>query len=128
MCCVSAIDTLAAYRYDKSAGPGKRFEQFILNYFPPAYAPHAKNLWVFRCRLLHNFSPAHFSLAHDSPSAHLTKSPGGDTILSDREFFADLDAAARRFFGEVETDPIRQDLMNARLADLAEGGPIFYLG
>ena len=53
---------------------------FIRDYFPPAYLPHADNLYLFRCRMLHNFSPAYFSLAHASPANHLKTSPIGDTV------------------------------------------------
>ena len=64
MCCVSAIDALGGYRYEpddkrfKKPCETTRYEEFIKEYFPPTYAAHAKNLYTFRCRLLHNFSPA----------------------------------------------------------------------
>jgi hypothetical protein len=73
MCSVAAIDALAGYRYTTNK-VGDRFVAFIKDYFPAAYAPHADNLYQLRCRLLHNFSPAHFTLVHASPAAHLQKS------------------------------------------------------
>lgn len=124
MCDVAAVDALAAYRYS-TANVGDRFADFIRNCFPKAYSPHADNLYVLRCRLLHNFSPAHFSLGHACPQRHLATSPVGDTILSDDVFFADLAAAARRFFAEVRTDPDRQSTMSARLHDNTRGGAIY---
>jgi len=128
MCSTAAIDALAGYRHttDKDKH-GKRFELFIEEYFPPSYATHAKNLYKLRCRLLHNFSPAYFTVKHKSPGLHLQPSSIGDTILSDDVFFADLKTAALKFFDEVEKDvPTRQDTMNARLVDLDKGGAIYY--
>jgi len=125
MCSVAAIDALAAYRYatDKV---GDRFVTFIKDYFPAPYAPHADNLYQLRCRLLHNFSPAHFTLVHASPRRHLQGSAIGDTILSDDVFFADLRGAAQTFFNEVQKDAGRQDAMNARLLNMKKGGAIYY--
>jgi hypothetical protein len=49
----------------------------------------------------------------------------GDTILSDDAFFADLRAAAKKFFEEVRSDIGRQDAMNARLSNVDKGGAIY---
>ena len=125
MCCAAAVDALAGYRYETDS-VGERFENFIAEYFPAQYKPHAANLYKFRCRLLHNFSPAHFTLRHDSPAAHLQQSQVGDTILSDDIFFADLKQAAAKFFAELDNDVTRQDVMNARLSNLEKGGAIYY--
>lgn len=125
MCSVAAIDALAAYRYTTN-NVGERFVTFIKGYFPASYAPHAENLYKLRCRLLHNFSPAYFTLVHALPAAHLQRSQIGDTILSDDAFFADLREAALRFFDEVQKDVDRQDAMNARLLNLDKGGAIYY--
>jgi hypothetical protein len=125
VCCVAAIDALAGYRYatDKV---GERFEDFIREYFPPTYSPHAPSLYKLRCRLLHNFSPAYFTLAHASSSVHLQPSRIGDTVLSDDVFFSDMKRAALKFFDEVQKDVTRQDAMNARLTNLQKGGAIYY--
>jgi hypothetical protein len=125
ICSVSAIDALSGYRYDTD-NVGERFQDFIKEYFAALYAPHAENLYLFRCRILHNFSPAYFALTHANPSAHLQKDPSGDTILSDDAFFADLENAAVKFFGEVQSDADRQDVMNARLLNINKGGAIYY--
>jgi len=124
MCSVAAIDALAGYRYDDKVK--NRFEAFIKDYFPASYTSHAENLYKLRCRLLHNFSPAYFTLVHASPATHLKQSRIGDTILSDDMFFADLKAAALRFFDEVQKDVNRRDTMNARLLNLEKGGAIYY--
>jgi hypothetical protein len=124
MCSVDAIDALAGYR-DTADKVGERFVPFIKDYFPAAYAPHADNLYLLRCRLLHNFSPAHFTLVHASPGIHLQKSEI-DTYLSDDTFFSDLRDAARKFFDEVQKDAIRQHDMNDRLLNVNEGGAIYY--
>jgi hypothetical protein len=125
ICCVAAVDALAGYRYSTDK-VGERFEAFIEDYFPPQYKPHAKKLYILRCRLLHNFSPAYFSLAHARPASHLQPSPIGDTILSDEAFFADLGQAAERFFAELKSDATLQDIMNARLLNSERGGAIYY--
>lgn len=125
MCSVAAIDALAGYRYATDT-VGERFKAFIKEYFPANYAAHAENLYKLRRRLLHNFSPAYFTLAHASPAAHLKQSRIGDTILSDDVFFADLRAAALKFLDEVQNDVDRQEAMNARLLNLEKGGAIYY--
>lgn len=125
MCSVAAIDALAGYRYT-TGGVGKRFKDFVIEYFPTTYSPHAENLYKLRCRLLHNFSPAYFTLAHAAPAEHLKQSQIGDTILSDDVFFADLKEAAHKFFDEVQKDTSRQTVMNARLLNVEEGGAIYY--
>ena len=125
MCSVAAIDTLSGYRYTTDK-VGDRFKDFIKEYFPKPYAPHAENLYLLRCRILHNFSPAYFTLVHANPSAHLQKSSIGDTALNDADFFADMKMAAAKFFREVQTDVSRQDAMNARLLNIENGGAIYY--
>ena len=125
MCSVAAIDALAGYRYRTDNG-GERFKDFIREYFPCEYAPHADSLYLLRCRILHNFSLAYFTLAHATPSAHLVKSSIEDTVLSDDVFFSDLAKAAAKFFDEEQTDPSRQDVMNERLLKVNKGGAIYY--
>ena len=125
MCSVAAIDALAGYRYTTN-DVGERFENFITVYFTTAYASHAQKLYLFRCRLLHNFSPAYFTVTHANPTAHLTTSTIGGTVLSDDVFFSDLKAAAKKLFHEVQSDNSRQDVMNARLSNLERGGAIYF--
>jgi len=125
MCSVAAIDALSGYLY-RTDEVGGRFKEFIKEYFPAPYTPHADNLFKLRCRILHNFSPAYFTLTHANPAAHLQTSSIGDTVLSDTEFFADLANAAEKFFNEVQTDVSRQEVMNSRLSSLDKGGAIHY--
>src|SRR5262245_35045115 len=96
MCSVAAIDALSGYRYTTDK-VGDRFKDFIKEYFPPPYAPHAEGLYLLRCRILHNFSPAYFTLIHANSSAHLQKSSIGDTVLNDADFFSDVAKAAEKF-------------------------------
>jgi len=126
LCVVAATDALANYRY-KNVFDGERFRAFVSNYFPSAYSAHAANLYLFRCRMLHNFSPAYFSLMHASPQLHLKASPIGDTVLSDETFFSDMRMAAERYFAEVQSDPQLQSDMLERLNDLQRGGAISIL-
>ncbi len=123
VCVVAATDALAGYRY-KNSNVGDRFNQFVTNYFPPAYSTHAAKLYLFRCRLLHNFSPAYFSLIHASPQSHLQPSPIGDTVLSDETFFFDMRAAAEQYFAELQSDTQLQADMLDRLQNLDRGGAI----
>jgi hypothetical protein len=123
MCCVAAIDALSGYRYRE--GENGRFSRFVREYFPPEYAPHAELLYLFRCRILHNFTPAHFRVCHASPYDHL-RDNGDGLSLDDGTLFADLKKAAEKFFAEVATDEERQEVMNARLADTDKGGGIYY--
>ena len=122
VCVVAATDALAGYRYDFPK-VADRFKTFITSYFPRAYAAHALNLYLFRCRLLHNFSPAYFSLVHASPGLHLGLSPIGDTILSDDVFFSDMSAAAERYFADLQSSPQLQHYMLDRLQNIQKGEP-----
>jgi hypothetical protein len=124
MCGLAALDALSAYRYETNV-VRQRFEDFVANYFPAAYQPHLHNLYLLRCRVLHNFSPAYFTLAHAMPGRHLQRSDIGDTLLSDESFFAHLSAAAQRFFGEVAVDPERERVMDQRLGNIDAGGAIY---
>jgi hypothetical protein len=125
ICSLAAIDALSSYRYT-SDKVGVRFEDFIKEYFPTSYAQHAPKLYLLRCRILHNFSPAYFSLTHSNSPAHLKISTIGDTVLSSTDFFADLKIAAEKFFAEVSNNTTRQDSMNARLSNIEKGGAIYY--
>ncbi len=124
LCVVAATDAIAGYRYS-SGSVGARFTDFTRCYFPPAYTPHADNLYTFRCRMLHNFSPAHFSLVHASPADHLQRSNIGDTVLDDRSFFEDFQAASERYFTELQGDTKLQADILARLKNLAKGGSVW---
>lgn len=126
VCVAAATDALAGYRY-KNLNVGDRFNQFVTNHFPPAYSMHAAKLYLFRCRLLHNFSPAYFSLIHASPQLHLQPSPIGDTVLNDGTFFSDMRDAAERYFAELRSDTQLQADMLDRLQNLDKGGAISVL-
>jgi hypothetical protein len=125
MCSIAAIDALSGYRYTTDK-VNIRFPDFIKEYYPVSYRPHADKLFLLRCRILHNFSPAYFTLTHAKPASHLQMSPIGDVFLSDDIFFADLEQAATKFFDEVQHDANRQDAMNARLLNIDKGGAIYY--
>ena len=122
LCVVAATDAIAGYRYP--GGSNARFPKFIRNYFPSSYATHADNLYLFRCRMLHNFSPAYFSLVHATPADHLMPSRFGDTCLSDAQFFSDFSAASERYFAELRNDQSLQVAMLRRLEDIGNGGAI----
>jgi len=123
VCVVAATDALAGYRYTDPK-VGDRFKKFVENYFPPVYKPHAHKLYLLRCRLLHNFSPAYFSLTHAAPGSHLKPSSIGDTVLSDNELFLAIKVAAEKYFTELQSSAQLQTDMIARLNNLQEGGAI----
>lgn len=127
ICSLAATDALAGYRYP-TGGVGERYKLFISNYFRDAYKYHAEKLYLLRCRMLHNFSPAYFSLIHSQAALHLQRSPAGDYWISDDALFDDLRDAASKFFAEVRADNQRQRDMSSRLADIARGGAIFTHG
>jgi hypothetical protein len=133
MCIVAAIDALSGWRYedkDFQDADGRprgdwRFAAFVRLYLGLEYAPHAEKLYKFRCRSLHNFSPAHFTVAHGRPSKHLQPSTIGDTVLDDASFFAATRSAAEKYFAEMEASPELQRKMLARLKNADRGGAIF---
>ncbi len=123
LCVVAATDAVAGYRYPTKSED--RFTQFVTDYFPAAYKPHAHNLYIFRCRMLHNFSPAHFTLVHAQPALHLQPSAIGDLILDDGLFFSHMQEAAEKYFLELATSPTLQGEIIVRLNNLAQGGAIW---
>ena len=127
LCVVAATDALAGYRYT-SAAVGDRFRDFVTDYFPPEYKPHASNLYLFRCRMLHNFSPAYFSLVNEKPSIHLQPSSIGDTYLDDGSFFNHMRAASEKYFAHLLVDVPLQMTMLHRLNDGRNGGAIWVQG
>lgn len=122
LCVVAATDAVAGYRY--SSGSEVRFVQFLKDYFPAEYATHASKLYVFRCRMLHNFSPAHFSLVHAQPALHLQPS-SVDTYLNDSTFFEHMRSAAEKYFTELQASASLQAELLDRLNNLAKGGAIW---
>lgn len=125
LCVVAATDALSGYRFRSN---DKRFSIFVTEYFPRQYKPHADNLYRFRCRMLHNFSPAYFSLVHAMPAKHLQPSAIGDTILNDQTFFSDMRSASEAYFTELDTNAELQSNMLARLQDTDKGGSISVSG
>ncbi len=128
MCVAAATDALSSWRYEDGrdvANGGERFARFVRDYFPPAYREHADRLYVFRCRTLHNFSPAHFTVVHARSDLHLAPSAIGDLVLDDATFYADMRAAAERYLGELAFSPDLQAKMLARLENVDRGGAIF---
>jgi hypothetical protein len=123
ICVLTATEALAAYRYEDTK-PGTRFKKFLEHYFPAPYGPHLEKLWLFRCRMVHAFSPAYFSLTHHNRHLHLTTSLIGDTVLNAENLFDDLSSAAAKFFDEVRAMKRRQKQMLKRLIDIDHGGAI----
>jgi hypothetical protein len=123
MCITAATDALSAYRYDTN-NVGDRFKTFVTVYYDPAYTRHAENLYKFRCRVLHNFSPAYFTLSHGRRGQHLKPSAIGDYMLEDVVFFEDMKSAAEKYFAELGASTDLQAKMRARITDIHKGGGI----
>jgi len=131
---LTATEALAGFRYNRTiSGSGSRFNAFIGAYFPPEYHPFAvapesgrSRLWLFRCRLVHGFSPAGFSLTHHHSGHHLgayAESPT-NPILNAEDFYGALLVAAQKYFREVRADPELQTLLIGRRNDREHGGPV----
>ncbi len=123
---VAATDALSGWRYGGKLRDEERFVSFVRDYFPARYKERAARLYVFRCRALHNFSPAHFSLIHCDPKLHLELSPLGneDRYLCASTFLSDFRSTAERFLAEVRTSAERQSVMLDRLENLDRGGGV----
>lgn len=127
LCMVAGIDALSGYRFDIPKDQ-ERFIAFVEAYFPADYKPHAEKLYLFRCRMLHNSSPAYFTVAHAAPAMHLGPSSLGDPVLDDGTFFSHFKQAAEVFFAELDFDSQLQQGMLARLNNIDRGGALFIAG
>jgi hypothetical protein len=121
ICSLTAIEALAGYRYPKG-GPGKRFSQFIKDYFEPEYAEHSKNLWSFRNGMIHGFSPRMYAVTHHNSHLHLTRTPKGTPLLNAEDFYSALLVAARRYFADLFESKELQNHMRTRLQSGGGGG------
>ena len=123
MCILTGIEALSGYCYDESE-VRKRFKDFICNYFPENYKSLVENLWTFRNKMVHAFSPASFVLVHNMQNKHFKKHSDGRLILNAENFFQAFSSAAKQYFNDVLRDPSLQVTMLKRLDDLHNGGSI----
>jgi len=133
VCMIAGTEALAGYRFSDEPNSGERFNQFVRSYFPREYHPLTQadsvyrdgRLWFFRCRLLHGFSPAGFSLIHHHSEVHLRQNADtGNPVLNAEDFYAAFLCAAQSYFSDVRANKNLQDLFVARLEDRQRGGPI----
>ena len=75
--------------------------------------------------MLHNFSPAYFTLSHGRRGQHLKPSAIGDYMLEDVVFFEDMKSAAEKYFAELGASTDLQAKMRARITDIHKGGGIY---
>lgn len=101
---------------------GKRFKNFVKEYFPKSYKEHVSDLCFLRNGLFHAFSPRKFSLTHGRSYAHLKKQGNGDHILNAEDFYAALLSASQHYFSELHSDSDVQKLFDKRLKDGQGGG------
>ena len=123
VCVLTGVEALSGYRFEKG-NVERRFKEFIRDYFPQEYRPHIADLWLFRKKMVHAFSPAAFALTHNMPGAHFTITGDGRLTLNAEGFYEAFRSAAAKYFDELGKSPERQATMKKRLNDLYHGGTI----
>lgn len=123
VCILTGIEALSGYRFDKG-NLERRFKSFVEHYFPDGYKPFVADLWEFRKKMVHAFSPAAFALTHNNPSLHFSKTSDGRLIMNAEDFYEAFRSAATKYFSELADDPALQQSMVKRLDDLYNGGSI----
>lgn len=123
ICSLTAMEALSGYRYGKGKVE-RRFKDFVYHYFESPYPTLLDDLWIFRNRMIHAFSPAKFGLTHNQPSIHLQRTDDGTLLLNTENFFEAVRKAALKFFAELQSDTALQQTMLQRLNDIGNGGPI----
>lgn len=124
VCCVTAVDVLAGYRYGEDYKDGKvgtRFTDFVRDYFPEPYGPYASKLYDFRCAIVHAFSPT-FPLTHHHSEKHFTKEKDGAVVLNAEDFYSALVFASQRYFTELRSSRDLQSIFLKRLQSRKGGG------
>jgi hypothetical protein len=123
VCILTAVEALSGYRYEKG-NVEQRFKSFIREYFPSEYNSLEADLWSFRNKMVHAFTPANFALIHNQPKVHLTKTSDGCVILNAENFYQAFQSATTRYFDELASNTAHQAAMVRRLEDLYNGGSI----
>jgi hypothetical protein len=128
ICILTAIEALAGYRYSDSMGNGRRFKEFVKNYFPHGLATLADELWDFRNGMIHGFSPRRFALTEHQSHLHLVRTLSGDVLLNFEDCYAALLQAANKYFAELESSDELQAVCLERITNKNGGnigvGPI----
>ena len=83
-----------------------------------------EDLWVFRNRMIHAFSPASFALVHHQPLAHLQRTAEGLIVLNAEDCYGAVRTAALKYFAELEASVVLQQTILKRLNDFGSGGAI----
>jgi hypothetical protein len=122
VCVLTAIEALAGYRYSDVKEKGKRFKQFVTDYMPEPYRPHAGALWDFRNGMVHAFTTSSISLTHHHSECHL-RVANGSVILNAEDFYGALLTASQKYFQQLRTTPQLQNLMVQRLQS-PDGGSV----
>lgn len=121
ICVITAVEALSGYRFG-GRGVAERFKKFIQMYFPNEYHPLTSDLWQFRTKMVHAFSPGPFTLMHHNGEMHLDDN-NGSVILNAEDFFNDLKLASETYFNELRGNVNLQNIMLHRLAQY-HGGAI----
>jgi hypothetical protein len=125
VCMLAGIEALAGYREpdrsDKSAN-GRRFMNFVRDYFPPTYRSYAANLWKFRNGMAHGFSPRRFVLTHHNSLVHFQATRDGAVVLNAEDFYAAFLHAAQHYFADLAQSSELQDKFLKRIGSSKGGG------
>jgi len=85
----------------------KDYRQFVKDYLPGLYDPE-KLYRDLRCKLVHNYSEGgSYMFADAKPALHGQK-VGTKMVINLENFIDDLEAALRKVFTELDTDPGKQ--------------------
>jgi hypothetical protein len=119
---LSAIESLAG-TYMPDHGTGERFREFVSTFFPKTYQSNVDPLWKFRNRMIHSFNPSPFMILCRNSRMHLCEA-SGVRMLNAEDFYADLVAASRDYFGALYRDPELQRRFGKRITSDEGGRPI----
>ena len=123
VCMLAGIEALAGYHDPDTRANGRRFGDFVTEYFPDPYQPHADVLWDFRNGMVHGFSPRQFVLTHHASRAHFTHAADGAIILNAEDFYASFLAASNTYFTQLASSPDLQAKFTRRL-ESPQGGAV----
>lgn len=118
---LTATEALAGL-YAPRLGPGERFREFVIRFFPVGLNQDAQKLWQFRNAMIHSFNPGPYGLTHHNSRSHLA-APHGLTMLNAEDFYAAMLTASQGYFATLASDPELQACFLERIQDAGGGAP-----
>lgn len=131
----SGVECLAAFRFPREKGKGKRFRQFVELYFDNPHQLISNDLWPTRNAIVHGFSPQPLALCRGQPGNHLRSLDfavvvdGQNTTVTRmtvnaESLFEAFRKAAKSYFAALIQDQTLQDRFEQRRQE--EGGGSLY--